>query len=322
MPNAAFANVLDRRRFLVATGAATLAACSRPAKQPATLLVGDQRGGQQAVLEAIHALDNLPYRLTWAEFPNAAPVLEAVNVGAIDTGYGGDAAFIFAIGSGAGVKAIGALRVAGTGPVLVVRNDSPVHDISQIGKLHIATPRGSVSHNYILAALERRGLPLDTVTFAFLSPQDGEAALRGGSVDGWAIWDPNAALAVRQGGVRIVTGGEGLVPSYAFLFAGDGAIAAKRPLLVDYQARLYRGWAWAADHGDAYAEVMAKQTGLDTALWREVLARRHSVPAPIDAQLIADQQATADRYRRAGLIDRRIDVAPAFDATFSVNSKV
>jgi len=319
VPDDVFATAPDRRRFLVVAGLAALAACARPASRQQTLLVGDQRGGQQGVLEAIHALNDMPYRVTWAEFPNAAPLLEALNVGAIDTGYGGDAAFIFAVGSGAGIKAIGALRSAGSGPVLVVRNDSPVHDISQLGKLHIATPRGSISHNFILAALERRGLPLDTVTFAFLSPQDGEAALRGGSVDGWAIWDPNAALAVRQGGVRVVAGGDGLVPSYTLLFASDGALAGKRPLLADYRDRLYRGWAWAADHVDAYARLMARETGLDAGLWRDVLGRRHSVPVPVDARLIADQQATADRYRRAGLIDRRIDVAPAFDTTFGAN---
>lgn len=44
-------------------------------------------------------LDNLPYRIARAEFPNAAPFLETLNVGAIGTGFGGDAAFIFALGS-------------------------------------------------------------------------------------------------------------------------------------------------------------------------------------------------------------------------------
>ncbi len=312
----AFATAFDRRRFLAAAGLGMLAACSRPAKAPHTLLVGDQRGAQEGVLKAIHALDNLPYQIAWANFPNAAPLLEALNVGAIDTGYGGDAAFIFAVGSGAKVKAIGALRSVGVGPVLVVRTESPVHDISQIKGLHIATPRGSVSHNLVLAALEHNKLPLDAVTFAFLSPQDGEAALRGGSVDAWAIWDPNAAIAIRQGGVRLVDGTAGLVPSYAFLFASESALTTKRALLADYHQRLYRGWAWAADHIEAYAKLMSQETGLDAALWQQVLTQRHGVPVPVDASLIAGQQATADRYQRAGLIDRHTDVSAAFDTTF------
>jgi sulfonate transport system substrate-binding protein len=302
----------DRRTFLAATGLAGLAACSRVGAGQQTLFVGDQREGQKSVLQVVHALDDLPYRITWSNFPNAAPLLEALNAGAIDTGFGGDAAFIFAIGSGAHVKTIGALRSKGLGPVLVVRSESPVHHISQIKGMRIATPRGSISHNLILAALEKHGLPPQAVHFAFLSPQDGEAALRGGSVDGWAIWDPNAALAIRRGGMRLVDGCEGLVASYTLLFGSDKALADKRPLLADYRDRLYRGWAWAAAHPADYAQMMARQTGLDADLWHQVLDHRQSEPVPVDAQLIADQQATADRYLRAGLIPRHIDVAQGF----------
>ena len=140
---------------------------------------------------------------------------------------------------------------------------------------------------------------------------------RDGSVDGRAIWDPNAALAVRHGGARVVVGGDGLVPTYTLLFASDAALATKRALLADYHDRLYRGWAWAADHIDAYAALVARETGLDAALWRDVLTRWHSLPVPVDARLITDQQATADRYHRAGLIDRQIDVTPAFNTTFA-----
>jgi sulfonate transport system substrate-binding protein len=135
-------------------------------------------------------------------------LLEALNIGAIDTGYGGDAAFVFAVGAGAAVKAIGAQKHTGVGPVVVVRSDSQVQSLDQLAGLKIATPRGSIAHNLVLAALEAAGKPLDAVQFAFLSPNDGEAALRGRSVDAWAIWDPNASVAAKQG-ARILPGGEG-----------------------------------------------------------------------------------------------------------------
>lgn len=294
-----------------------VAACSRGQPDAGhTLFVGDQKGGQKAVLEATHALDKLPYRIEWAAFPNAAPLLEALNAGAIDTGFGGDAAFIFAIGSNAGIRAIGAQRYQGAGPVLVVRADSKVKSIDQIAGMRIATPRGSVSHNLILAALEAHHLPYNAVQFAFLSPQDGEAALRGGSVDGWAIWDPNAALAVRHG-ARIVAGSDGLVPSYALLFASDKAIAGKRALLTDYRRRIYTGWDWAATHPDEYATLLAGETGIEAQVWKDVAARTRRFSAPIDAQLVADQQKTADRYYRAGVIAEKINVSSGFDPSFS-----
>lgn len=314
--SASFPILLPRRAFLGAAVSGLLAACSKGvADRTDTLFVGDQRGGSKVVLEASRGLDRLPYRIEWSAFPNAAPLLEALNADAIDTGIGGDAAFIFAIGSGAAIKAIGAQKAEGRGPVLIVRSDSPIRTMSDIAGKRIATPRGSVSHNLILAALEAQRKPLDAVRFAFLSPQDGQAALQGGSVDGWAIWDPNATLAVRQG-ARIVPGGEALVPSYALLFGSDGAIAGKRPLLADYKRRLYTGWNWAAAHRDAYSALLHNETGIALDVWQEVNAHSRRLPIAIDDTLIADQQRTADRYFRAGLITQAINVRQGFDKSF------
>jgi sulfonate transport system substrate-binding protein len=308
--------LIDRRQFIVTASAALAGSCARGSgSDRGTLFIGDQRGGSKVVLEATGALKSLPYRIEWSSFPNAAPLLEALNAGAIDTGVGGDSAFIFAIGTGAKIKAIGAQLSKGPGPLLVVRGDSPIRTIDQIAGMRIATPRGSVSHNLILAALEAQGKPYDAVKFAFLSPQDGQAAMQGGSVDGWAIWDPNATLAVNQG-ARIITGSEGLVTSYGLLFARDGAIADKRPLLTDYHRRLYAGWDWAAHHGPAYSELLAKETGVAVDVWRTVTARTHRLPAAIDEAVIAEQQKTADRYYRAKLIDKKVDVRFGFDASF------
>ncbi|WP_404713723.1 ABC transporter substrate-binding protein [Sphingomonas sp. MMS24-J13] len=190
---------LSRRSLLGFGTVGLLAACHRGAAAgPDTLFVGDQRGGSQVVLRASNNLNDLPYRIEWSAFPNAAPLLEALNAGAIDTGVGGDAAFIFAIGSGAAIKAIGAGKSDGIGPVLVVPKDSPIRTIADLPGRKIATPKGSVSHNFVLAALELHGHPLDSVKFVFMSPSDGNAALESGAVDGWAIWDPNAAIAEQQ----------------------------------------------------------------------------------------------------------------------------
>ncbi len=302
-------------RFVAGSGLALVAACSRRAADGGVLRVGDQRGGQRVVLAATGALDHLPYKVEWSAFPNAAPLLEALSIGAIDTGYGGDAAFIFALGSGAQIKVIGAQKHTGPGPVVVVRGDSPVHSLDQLAGLRIATPRGSIAHNLVLAALEAAGKPLDAVDFAFLSPHDGEAALKGGSVDAWAIWDPNATVATKQG-ARILPGGEGLVPAYTLEFASQNAIAGKRALLKDFSDKLYDGWRWAAAHPDAHAALMEKETGLSAAIWQETARRSLRPPVPITPELIAAEQQTADRYVRAGLLPAKIDVARGFDTSF------
>lgn len=303
---------LSRRSVFGLGLGALVAACSRGGG--GTLNVGDQRGGLQTVLDLSGNLANLPYKIQWSAFPNAAPLLEALNAGAIDSGIGGDSAFIFSIGTGATIKAIGAQKYKGPGPVLVVRGDSPIRSINDIVGKKIATPRGSISHNFILAALEAQGKPLDAVQFAFLTPADGQAAMQGGSVDGWAIWDPAATIAEKQG-ARIIAA-EGLVPAYAFVFARDGAIADRRDMLADLHKRLHAAWEWGVAHRPLYAARLAKDTAIAPDVWQRVLDRTQRLPAPIDDALIADQQKTADRYLRAGLIAKPIDVRSAFDKSF------
>jgi sulfonate transport system substrate-binding protein len=61
-----------------------------------TLRVGDQKGNSQAVMEAAGVLKDVPYKIEWKEFPAAAPLLEALSAGAIETGLVGDAPFTFA----------------------------------------------------------------------------------------------------------------------------------------------------------------------------------------------------------------------------------
>jgi sulfonate transport system substrate-binding protein len=302
-----------RRATLGLAAASLAAACAPRVGAPGgKLLVGDQRGGSRLVLAGAHRLEGTPYRIEWSQFPNAAPLLEALNAGAIDTGIGGDSAFIFAIGSGAAIKAIGAQVTQGLGPAVVVRGDSPIKSLADLAGKTVATPRGSISHNHVLGVLEANGQPYDAVKFAFLSPNDGRAAFQGGSVDAWAIWDPHVALAQTQG-ARILTGKQSQDPGYTLMFGRDGAIAAKPEYLRDYRDRLYEGWTWAARNREAYGEAMYRDTGMDPAILKTMIGRTQRLPVQIDAALIAAEQRTADRYFRAGVIAKRIDVTPGFD---------
>jgi len=59
-------------------------AASALAAEPVTLRVGDQKGGNRSLLEIAGLAKDLPYKIEWSEFPAAAPILEALNAGALD----------------------------------------------------------------------------------------------------------------------------------------------------------------------------------------------------------------------------------------------
>src|SRR5207253_8078887 len=135
-----------------------------------TLRVGDQKGNAQAVMEAAGVLRDVPYKIEWKEFPAAAPLLEALSAGAIETGLVGDAPFTFAAASNVPVKAIAAIRQSQEGLAVLVPEKSAIQNFDDLRGKKIATGRGSIGHQLILAALESRGWKPSDVLIVFLAP--------------------------------------------------------------------------------------------------------------------------------------------------------
>ena len=102
------------KRLVLAAGL-ILAAFATSARAETTLIVGDQKGNARAVMEASGVLKDVPYKIEWKEFAAAAPLLEALGAGALDSGLVGDAPFTFAAAANVPVKAIGAIRQTGDG---------------------------------------------------------------------------------------------------------------------------------------------------------------------------------------------------------------
>jgi sulfonate transport system substrate-binding protein len=155
-----------------------------------TLRVGDQKGNSQAVMEAAGVLKDVPYKIEWKEFPAAAPLLEALGAGAIETGLVGDAPFTFAAAANVPVKAIAAVRQSRDGLAVLVPEQSPIKSFDDLRGKKIATGRGSIGHQLILAALEARGWKPDDVQIAFLAPRTPRSPTRKAPVDAWSTWEP------------------------------------------------------------------------------------------------------------------------------------
>ena len=276
----------------------------RPAQAQDVLRVGDQRGNARALMEAAGVLDGLPYRLDWSEFPAAAPLLEALNAGAIDAGGVGDAPFTFAAAAGVPVKAFLAFRNRQDGLAILVLKESPLRTVADLKGKRVATNRGSIGHQVVLAALEEAGLPADSVTFSFLPPADAKIALASGAVDAWATWEPYTSTAELAGLVRVIRDGNGITPGLTFAVASDDAIRTKRALLADFGARLARARALALKDPAPYAAVWSKLIGLPEAVPLRWFGRAAYRAVPIDASVIADEQRSIDLYVRAGLIPK------------------
>ncbi|WP_083224718.1 ABC transporter substrate-binding protein [Sphingomonas panacis] len=293
---------------------AVLSACGQ-GSDTHVLRVANQKGSTRAMMEAAGVLKGAPYRIEWSEFPAAQPLMEAVGGGAADLGLAGDAPFIFAYQSGAAVKAVGALATAGNPSDalgVIVRNSSPIHSVGDLVGKTVTTTRGSIGHHILLQALERAKIPADRVTVTFLSPADAKAAFDNGTVDAWAIWPPYISVAIKEGARTVVDARDYELP-VSFEVAHTAAIAPKAALMRDFLQREAKALNRARAHPEAFAKVLAKETGLPLDIARASFDRNNRVSVPIDAGIVEHERVVAKRFETAGLIDAKRPVTEAFD---------
>jgi sulfonate transport system substrate-binding protein len=307
---------MQRRTFLVSSLAVGATGCAD--RGAPVLKVGSQKGGTKALILAAGVLADALYKVEWSEFPAAQPLLEALGAGAVDLGAVGDAPFLFAYASGGKVRAVHASRSAGggAGTVLLVAKTSAARTVVDLKDAKIATGRGSIGHYLLLRLLERAGLAPSDVKLVFLSPGDAKAAFSTGAIDGWVTWGPYVAVAERHDGARRLADGQGLMSGYGFQVAGQQTIAAKRVQIADFLVRLSRAQRWLTTHRDSYAAALAKETGLDLDIAAATVSSTRGEPVPIDATVLAEEQAVLDRFIAAGAITGRPDLTQAFDTSF------
>jgi sulfonate transport system substrate-binding protein len=302
-------------RFILAAGLA-LGSVGLASAQT-TLRVGDQKGNSQAVMEAAGVLKDVPYKIEWKEFPAAAPLLEALSAGAIETGLVGDAPFIFAAAANVPVKAIAAVRQSREGLAILVPDQSAVKSFDDLRGKKIATGRGSIGHQLILAALESRGWQANDVQIVFLAPSDAKVAYSQGSVDAWSTWEPYVSQEEVLFKSRRVITAEGITPGIGFQVASPNAIRDKRPELEDFVRRLAAARAWSQGNIESYAETWGKLMNIPTAVPLNWLTRAKIRIAPIDDSVVADEQKTIDLYFRSGLIKQNLNASDIVDRSFS-----
>lgn len=286
-----------------------------------TLVVGDQRGGAQALLKAAGELDDVPYRIKWALFPAASPLLEALDAGAIDIGGIGGAPFAFAYASGAQIRAVTAYRPtgdhAGKASAIIVPKNSSIQSLADLRGKKVATIRGSAGQDLVLRLLERADIDPRSIHWTYLSNGESKAALASGAIDAWSTWGSYVGIAVLEDGDRILADGGNLPTGVGFYAANDKAIDQKRALLGDYVARLARARAWARDHLDEYARLLAKDTGIPFEVARFAAQSNVGDAVPIDAALVREQGRIFERYHAAGITPDTPRADKGYDGSFN-----
>jgi sulfonate transport system substrate-binding protein len=306
---------VNRRDFLIAASSSLTAALAGPANSAEPLKelrIGYQKIGallivkEQKVLE--QRFEPLGVRVRWIEFAFGPPLLEALGAGAIDYGYTGDSPPIFAQAAHANLLYAGAIPARGYGQAILVPATSSIEDIAGLKGKKVAVAKASSAHNLLVAALESVKLPWSDITPVYLAPPDAAAAFVRGAVDAWSIWDPFLAIAELKQKARALPLDRTISAQNSF-FLVNGDFAAKHPdVVAAINGAIATATTWADQHRDQVAAILSEASGVDLAAEQRSVNRAEFTFGPLNDDVLAQQQAVADRFQRLGLIPAPIRV--------------
>jgi sulfonate transport system substrate-binding protein len=284
-----------------------------------TLIVGDQKGGSKALLQAAGQLDDVDYEIEWKEFTSGPPLLEALNAGAIHIGGVGNTPPLFAAAADSPIKIVQAATYGGTGDAIVVPPGLPIKDVSQLKGKTVGVAEGSSANYNLLAQLQEAGLKYSDVTIKNLQPGDALAAFDAGHLDAWAIWEPFTSQAEQEAGAKVIADGATLANGYNFQVASETGLGdpATKKALEDYLSRIAKAQLWSQTHQEDWAKVWAEETGLSDAITLAAVKKRKVEPVPVDQEVIDSEQEMADAFVDNDLLPEQFDVAPFFIDDFN-----
>jgi len=307
---------MTTRRNIIAGALILTSLAIAPAQaqeKPAEIRIGTQKGGFFPAVRQRHTVEDafkpLGIEIKWVDFQFGPPLLEAINVGAVDFGFVGDSPPIFAQAGGARIRYVAAVKSDGNTQAIIVPKDSPIKTLADLKGKRVAFGKGSSAHNLLVVALEKAGLAWGDIPPAPLAPADATAAFLKGAVDAWSIWDPYLALAELKENARVIAFDKDVHKPNAFYIAGSDFVDKHPTLVAKLNSVFASEGKWADGHHEEVAKAQSEATGVDIEAVKRFVARSNYRVVPLDEEVIKSQQAIADRFTRLGLIPKSVNVS-------------
>jgi sulfonate transport system substrate-binding protein len=298
-------------------GSSFLAPAAHAQAENKTVRIGFQKSGTvllslkaKRLLEK--ALKNSGQTVQWSEFPAGLPMVEALNAGAIDFAYVGEAPPIFAQAANGSITRYVAYDPYGPrAEGILVGKNSQIRKLADLKGKKIAVQKGSNSHYLLVKALQSVKLSPSQVTISFLKPSDARVAFERGDVDAWSVWDPYLAAAESKAGARLLTDARGLAPNLGYYLSSVPFIKAQPATLRKLLEGIRNEAKVVSANPKATAAFLAPSLGIDAAVLTKAEQRRTHDALPLTEAVISKQQKVADTFSELKLIPRPIQVKEA-----------
>jgi len=207
--------------------------------------------------------------VTIKEFTAGKFALQAFMGGSLDFCVSGEVPVILATLQGSELRVVTSVVRDTTNECrIIVRKDDSTSDgpeaYFKAGRRRLATSFGGGPEFFTHEFLRAYNIPLDSVELVSMAPQDMPAALRSGSVDGIAIFDPFAYIAEELMGDQAVTFEDEKVYSEFYVISASKQQFEEHPERIEAILRALNSAAKFMDSDpERSKEIVAKYTKLD-----------------------------------------------------------
>lgn len=302
--------------------ATALTACSSGQSADAgkiTVTIAHQNDGIDQLVEESGLFQDADYDVKFAAFDYGPPLVQAISSGHVDVGPVGTVPPITAAADKLNfrVSAAGALRdEEASQHYLLAPAGSALKTTADLKGKKVAVPEGSSAHGFLLSAIQRAGLTLNDIDIVDLDPAKGQAAFASGAVDAWAIWVPQATLAITEQHAVILEAGKRPYDFGETLWVTSTSSLAdpqRREAVADTLKRLKDTYEWGWQHLDVWAAAYAKKNGLEVDEARKLVEASATRVSPVSPETVASEQQLADNFHQAGAIRSRVDFGAIVD---------
>jgi sulfonate transport system substrate-binding protein len=280
-----------------------------------TVRIGCQKFGLLMLLRARGALDRALARrgveVEWSEFPGGLQLVDALQAGRLDLGVVGEGPAVFALAARAPLVYLAAEPPAPEGEAIIVHHDSRIRTVAELKGRTVALNKGANVDYLLIRALEEAELRYEDVNVVFLPPSRARAAFENREVDAWAIWNPVLASVRDATRARVLRDAKGLAANTAFYIGTREFADAHSEVVELFLAEVTAVGHWANQNTDGVAELLGPSFDISKRALIAALRRSPFGARPLDADLVASQQAVAEAFLKRRLIPQAISVSEA-----------
>lgn len=211
----------------------------------------------------------------WVQSAGSNKANEFLRAGSVDVGSTAGSAALLARANGSPIQVID-IYSQPEWSAIVVPADSPIDSVQDLVGRSIAATAGTDPYFFLLQALEAEGVSIDDLDVQNLQHADGRAAMDAGSVDAWAGLDPIMAAAEVESGARLIYRNVDF-NSYGFLNATEQFLAEHADLAQVVVDAYEQARAWALEHPEETAALLAEVAGIDPDVAATVIQERSNL---------------------------------------------